>query len=338
MSAHNIKPKSIKKIRTKIIHTAKTIDTRSHAFNVGIAIDYSPDMAIWLNHLSFWTEKNLAHEKHIHDGRVWCYDTLESLGEYFPYYSKRQLETIINNSVKEGLVVKGNYNQTEYDRTCWYALNPKAYFYFQHLLSKKNKKRIMDSISQICEIEITDLWNGFFRSVTPIPDTDPDTDPNTCVGDSEEPAAHTNLKKLKKDKAEEKALNCAEAQELFKSKFEGRTVTINQIFDDCKDHYEQKSLWATKDKFVKWLKREKPENYPQIDSHAGKKTTVVKLFTEEEEALLADYKHWLQTMSKSIPLENWFTKIETRERALAIYAREQEFLNADQGRVQANSK
>ena len=172
------KPSKKRTPRTAKIYTTKTIDTRSHAFNVGIATDYSPDMAIWLGHLSFWTEKNLAHEKHIHDGRVWCYDTLDTLSEYFPYYSQRQLETIINNSVKEGLVIKGNYNQTEYDRTCWYALNPKAYFYFQHLLSNKNKKRISDSISQICEMEITDLWNGFYRSVTPIPDTYPYPDPN----------------------------------------------------------------------------------------------------------------------------------------------------------------
>lgn len=270
-----------KSLRKPKIYTTKTIDTRSHAFNVGIATDYSPDMAIWLGHLSFWTEKNLAHDKHIHDGRVWCYDTLETLGEYFPYYTRRQLETIINNSVKEGLVVKGNYNQTEYDRTCWYALNPKAYFYFQYLLTKKNKKRIIDSISQICEIEITDLWNGFNRSVKPIPDTDPDTDPYMCVGDSSESTRHTynSPKKLKKEKAEQNALEDESINKLFKEKFSGYNITIQDLFAACQEHYEQKSLWATKDKFLNWIKREKIDNYSKTDSKPNKTS---KNETEEQ--------------------------------------------------------
>jgi hypothetical protein len=167
--------------RTAKIYTAKTIDTRTHAFNVGIAMDYSPDMALWLGHLGFWTQNNLGNNKHIHDGLAWCYDTLDALCDQFPYYTRRQIETIINNSVKEGLVQRGNYNQTSYDRTRWYALTPKAYIYFQHLLTDKYLNRLFASISQICEINFTEWCNQFHRSVTPIPDTTPDTDPNNNI-------------------------------------------------------------------------------------------------------------------------------------------------------------
>ncbi|MGL6123271.1 MAG: hypothetical protein ACRC1W_09695 [Shewanella sp.] len=167
--------------------TCQTIDSRNHSFNVGIAIDYSPDMALWIGHLAFFMEYNLSINKNIHDGLCWTYDTLDALVERMPYFSRRQLETIINNSVKEALVQKGNYNQTGYDRTCWYALTPKAYTYFQHLLSDKYLKRLFNSISPNCEMDFTELCNRFRRNVTTIPATDPATnlvnknnDENTC--------------------------------------------------------------------------------------------------------------------------------------------------------------
>lgn len=156
-----------------------TIDNRFHGFNVGIAIDYSPTISLWIGHLAHWSEKNLANEKHIYDGHVWCYDTLDAIAEYFPYMSKRQIETMINNSVSAGLVIKGNYNQTQYDRTCWYALTPKAFDYYQHLSSEKNINRLFSSISHNCEMDIAEWGNRFTHFVTPIPNTTPYTDPNT---------------------------------------------------------------------------------------------------------------------------------------------------------------
>lgn len=173
--------RKLRKPRTAKIYTTKTINHKNHSFNLGIATDYCPNMAIWLGHLAHWTENNLANNNNIHDGLAWSYDTLEALLDQFPYYSKRQIETIINNSVAEGLVTKGNYNQTGYDRTCWYALTPKSYFYFAHLLKTKYINRLVSSISTIsqkCEMENTDLGNGSHRNVTPIPDTIPDTDPD----------------------------------------------------------------------------------------------------------------------------------------------------------------
>lgn len=96
------------------------------------------------------------------------------------------------------------------------------------------------------------------------------------VGKGETEVSHThnsNLKKLKKAKAEQLALEDEEVQELFKAKFEGREVNLQEIFDSCREHYEQKSLWATKKRFIEWLKREKQENYEQKDSYKGKKKT-----------------------------------------------------------------
>ena len=38
------------------------------------------------------------------------------------------------------------------------------------------------------------------------------------------------------------------------------------MFKSCQEHYEQKSLWATKDKFLKWIKNERLDNYSKKGS------------------------------------------------------------------------
>ena len=92
-----------------------------------------------------------------------------------------------------------------------------------------------------------------------------------CVGADAAPTQ--NLTQLKKEKAENQALECEEAKALFEAKFLGLDVTIKQIFDDCREHYDQKNAWATKSHFIKWLKRESPENYKRHSGKAIKKET-----------------------------------------------------------------
>jgi hypothetical protein len=246
-----------------------TFDSRTHAFSVGIANDFGINVALFLGHLAFWSEKNLANNKHIHDGLVWCYDTLEAMRDYFPYFTKRQVEHMINKCVNAGLVTSGNYNKHGYDRTCWYALTPTAYFYFPHLATEKYLKRLYSTISQKCEMDFTKWGNAFRKNVTPIPDTDPDPTPDEC-GEAKSSDTHTP-KKLSKAKAEEAALNDEKINDLFKEKFSGYEITIDELFKQCQEHYEQKSLWTTKEKFKKWIKRERLENYDKVGSQLPKK-------------------------------------------------------------------
>lgn len=161
----------------------------NHSFNVTLATDFSVNIALFVAHVEFWTFRNLANKSNIHDGLCWSFNTLEALQDIFPYWTKSQRETVINNAVKEGLVVKGNYNQTKYDRTVWYALTPAAYGYFPHLMAKKYLKILYSSISEKSEMEFSQFGNRFLANRTPIPDTLPVTDPNTIttsVEDAEE--------------------------------------------------------------------------------------------------------------------------------------------------------
>ena len=236
-------------------------DSRKHSFSVSIAIDHSPVMAIWLDYLANRIENNLSLKKHIHDGLCWIYDTLDALCEKFPYFSRRQIERLINNSIKEGLVAKGNYNHTSYDRTVWYALTPKAYFYYQHLITTKNLTALYLSISPNGEMDFTEWRNGFHQTVTTIPITDPFTDP---IKKSEGKTPHTqNVKAFPalKERKEKEAYESEIIKKFFETKFSGFTVTYDEIFNACKEHYDSKRLWVTPNKWKSWLEREKLDNY-----------------------------------------------------------------------------
>lgn len=150
-----------------------------HALNVNVAIQFDTDTALFLQNIKHWTLKNLANKNNIHDGLCWSYDTLEAMADIFPYWSKKQLERVINNCVKFGLIVKGNYNKTPYDRTCWYAMTPKAYWFFPELCAEKYLELLFSAISPNGEIKYSDWRNQFPIIATPIPYTKPDTDPDT---------------------------------------------------------------------------------------------------------------------------------------------------------------
>lgn len=132
-----------------------------HSFDVNIAKKYGIQEAILFNHLCFWIEKNKANDKHCYDGYYWTYSSKKAFTELFPYLTERQVDYALKKLLYDGLIIKGNYNKSGYDRTLWYAITKKGY-----------------SILQNCRMEQTDLLNGNDNNVQPIPDikTDSNTD------------------------------------------------------------------------------------------------------------------------------------------------------------------
>lgn len=160
-------------------------DSRSHSFPVAVAMKYSVHMALWLGHLAYWTEQHLAYNKNIHDGLCWNYNTLEGMGALIPYMTVNQRRTVIDNSIKEGLVIKGNYNKKKFDRTAWYALTPKAYRYFAYLLNENNLKALWLSICGKTQIDLGAFTNAFGLNHEPIPITIPNTKTNNISASDE---------------------------------------------------------------------------------------------------------------------------------------------------------
>lgn len=137
-----------------------------HSFDIDIAKEYGIQPAIILNNLYFWIEKNKANNKHHYDGYYWTYNSKKAFAAIFPYMTEGQIDYAITKLFKEGLIIKGNYNQLPCDRTLWYAITNKGY-----------------SILQNCKMEFTNLSNETHKNVRPIPDIN--TDINTDISKRE---------------------------------------------------------------------------------------------------------------------------------------------------------
>jgi hypothetical protein len=169
-------------------------------FNSNIAVAYGINTAIFVQQLSQWTFLNLVNKHNIHDGLCWSFNTLEAYEDIFPYWTRRQLETVISNAVKDGLVIKGNYNKHKYDRTCWYALTHKGLSYFPELITEKHLHTLSQSISPNCEMydisqthtknveqHFTELCQAFHINVTTIPTSNSTSNiSKDILGNSEE--------------------------------------------------------------------------------------------------------------------------------------------------------
>ena len=162
----------------------------THAFDTEVAKEYGVDIAIVVNNIAFWLQKNKANGKHIHDGKVWTYNTTKAFTELFPYWTDNQIRRILGNMQKAGIIEVGNYNATAYDRTKWYTFTD----------------AFVETHTSICENTQMDLAknpNGFDENHEPIPDNKQinKTDSNTYNEVSAEIISYLNEKTSSRFKA-----------------------------------------------------------------------------------------------------------------------------------------
>lgn len=127
----------------------------SYQFDTDIAAEFGVDEAIVIAHLIFWINKNQANEKHFYDGRYWTYSSIEGFRRIFPFWSVGQIHRILRSLKEQGVIVQGNYNETTYDRTAWYAFsdsflrNQKIHFLKSKNGSDENEKCTINTDKRI---------------------------------------------------------------------------------------------------------------------------------------------------------------------------------------------
>lgn len=154
----------------------------NYNFNIEIAKQYGVNEAIMIANFQFWIAKNKANEQGFKDGSYWTYNSVKAFRDLFPFWSEKQIRTILNSLVKQNVLKTGNYNQSSYDRTLWYAF--------------------IDEEKWICpngNFHFTKWANGFDQMGKPIPDNKPDIKPDN------NPLLYSPLKEegKKKDKWED---------------------------------------------------------------------------------------------------------------------------------------
>lgn len=126
-----------------------------HAFDPCVAAKVGLPAAVIYQNIFFWTEKNFANGKHIHDGKVWTYNSVKAFEMLFPYLTAKQIRSALEKLAECCLIYEGNYNASPYDRTKWYGLS--------------------------CEIHLPKKANETAQKGEPIPDSKPDISTDTIT-------------------------------------------------------------------------------------------------------------------------------------------------------------
>lgn len=104
-----------------------------HSFDIAHAKKYGVDEAIMISNFQYWLKKNWANEKHRHDGRTWTYNSVASFERLFPYWTGKQIRRVIESLISQGVLMRGEYNKSVYDRTSWYSFVDESTFLFENL-------------------------------------------------------------------------------------------------------------------------------------------------------------------------------------------------------------
>ena len=132
-----------------------------YSFNINLAKKYGLEEAIFLENLIFWVIRNRANQTNYFDGRTWTYNSVRAFNVLFPFWTTKQIRRVLDSLLKQGVIVKGNYNKNPYDRTLWYALAEENTF-----------------ICQYGQFDLPKPTNEFCGKGQPIPDVKPDVKPD----------------------------------------------------------------------------------------------------------------------------------------------------------------
>lgn len=136
-----------------------------HHFDISLANKFGVNVAIFLNNVGYWIKYNQANNNHFYDGRYWTYNSVDAYTTLFPYWSPKQIRTIIEHCLSYGLIIKDNFNKVKYDQTQWYALTDLGH------------KLLNIPILPNGQMEITKWENGSDQKGKPIPYINTDIKP-----------------------------------------------------------------------------------------------------------------------------------------------------------------
>ena len=131
-----------------------------HQFKVALAKIYGIEEAILINNFYYWIKENRLNNRNFFDGRYWTYNTQKAYADWYSYLNEGRIKRTINSLVEKGILMKGNYNANQYDRTNWYAFTDEGF-----------------AIVQNYYIEEPKMTNGKVKSDRPIPNNKPNNKP-----------------------------------------------------------------------------------------------------------------------------------------------------------------
>ena len=98
-----------------------------HSFQTEDAAKYGLVEAVMLNNFRYWIAHNKANRAHEHDGKTWTYNSVKAFESLFPYLTANQIRRCLESLITQGVLVRGNYNLSAYDKTSWFAFSDESF-------------------------------------------------------------------------------------------------------------------------------------------------------------------------------------------------------------------
>lgn len=209
-----------------------------HQFKTALAKIYGIEEAILIHNFYHWIIENKANDRNFYDGRFWTYNSQRAYTELFPYLNEGKIKRTINNLIEKGLLMKGNYNTNQYDRTNWYAFTDEGL-----------------SIVQNYYIDWSKMTNGRVENSRPIPNNKPYNKPYISFTPSDEDTESDLF-----DESETSTITMLTSEENIPYATRNKNVTKEQVaerFEDLWLMYERKGSKAkAKTEFAKLSEEE----------------------------------------------------------------------------------
>ena len=72
-----------------------------HHFDTDVAKEFGIEESIILQNMLFWTEKNIANQRHFYEGRYWTYNSVRAFSELFPYMTDSKIRRTLKRLEEE---------------------------------------------------------------------------------------------------------------------------------------------------------------------------------------------------------------------------------------------
>ena len=92
-----------------------------HALSANIAQRYGVNAALVAQYI--WEEigKNEFADRYSYEGKSWMYSNQMMFTAVLPYLSKNMVRRALERLMKHGVIIRGEFSESRFDRTSWYA-------------------------------------------------------------------------------------------------------------------------------------------------------------------------------------------------------------------------
>ena len=92
-----------------------------HFFDSDIAKKYGVNAAVLVCFLWDCIEQKSTESPQLHEGKVWVRCSVQMMTGFFPFLSYDEIRYALKRLVKGRVLTKGQFNESRFDRTSWYA-------------------------------------------------------------------------------------------------------------------------------------------------------------------------------------------------------------------------